>query len=248
MPDKTPKFRFPFIDLEKSIQRAQEVYEEEKQAPAMKSVLLKHWNYGEKSSGGIRTLAALVSFGLLEKVGRNRFRLTRDAVMILRGQGEGRVAAIQSCALGPKAFRKVRDEHSSGIPSDTSLRQSLIVEHRVPDSTADLFVKNFKSTLRFAGLDKSAPKEPTSADQSSDEGAEAPESGGSSVTDVPPQPPVSKRFQTYLNERTVVDLTIRGTATKKDFSEWIESLKFHVRAFPDALPEEPTITQEEETD
>ena len=154
MQNKTKKFRFPFINLEKSIERAQEAYEKERQAAVRRSVLVKHWGYGPKSSGGLRTLGALVAFNLLEKQDNDHLKLTKEAMRILKGQEAARNAAIRDCALAPKQFKRVWDLHGSELPSDDSLQSDLIVDHGVADSTARLFVKNYKETLRFAGLDQ----------------------------------------------------------------------------------------------
>ena len=60
---------FPFINLETALRHAKEFYGEQQHHAAPVKVAVKLWSYGEKSSGGLQTTAALVSFGLLSDVG-----------------------------------------------------------------------------------------------------------------------------------------------------------------------------------
>ncbi len=61
--------QFPFIPLEKAISRAREFEAVYGQNAGRPTNVVKTWQYTEKSSGGIQTVAALAAFGLLQDEG-----------------------------------------------------------------------------------------------------------------------------------------------------------------------------------
>ena len=104
---------FPFINLETAIARAKTIYENESQHSIPRVALVSHWGYAEKSSGGLRTIGALVSFNLLEKTDPGNFKITREGLQIILDEEAGiadRSKAIQSCALTPKLYAKLWEE------------------------------------------------------------------------------------------------------------------------------------------
>src|SRR4029077_16886962 len=92
---------YPFINLETALKRAKQFYEKEGRNAAFLRVAVKHWNYEEKSSGGLQTAAAMISFGLIQVEGpaeRRTLNLTQNALRILldgRPESPDRAALIQ---------------------------------------------------------------------------------------------------------------------------------------------------------
>ena len=81
-----------------------------------------HWGYGEKSSGGRRTAAALSAFGLLLERGRGEDReiaLSSLAVAITldqRPNSEEREKAIQKAALQPELYGELWESSGGRMP------------------------------------------------------------------------------------------------------------------------------------
>src|SRR5687768_7731616 len=65
---------FPFIPLEKAIERARAVAEHHKRSPARMATIGETWGYAPKSSGLLQTVAALKSYGLTDDIGRGEDR------------------------------------------------------------------------------------------------------------------------------------------------------------------------------
>src|SRR4051794_18119731 len=85
--DRSPNY--PFIPLEMALMRAHQFYEEEKRGWAAVPVIAKHWEYSERSSALLQTIAALKSYGLMEEEGRGqerRLKLSELALRILLDQ------------------------------------------------------------------------------------------------------------------------------------------------------------------
>src|SRR5262245_13701109 len=83
---------FPFIPLEKAIDRARMIAEAHKRNPARVASIGETWGYASASSGLQQTLAALKAYGLSEDIGRGqdrRVQLTELALRILHDTRPG---------------------------------------------------------------------------------------------------------------------------------------------------------------
>src|SRR6266849_5617157 len=104
---------YPFINLETALKRAKEFHDQEIRNAASVKVAVKHWGYEEKSSGGLQTIAALISFGLLKDDGigdKRKLQLTQNALRILLDQRPDsieRAQLIKQAALAPKIHHEL---------------------------------------------------------------------------------------------------------------------------------------------
>jgi hypothetical protein len=155
---------YPYINLEAAIKRAKEFYDKEQRNAAPLKVAIKHWGYEEKSSGGMQTAAALISFGLLRDEGtgdKRKVKLTENALHILldtRVDSENRAEAIRTAALTPKIHQQLWRKWGNDIPSPENLKHTLILDWKPPFNPAavDGFIKEYKDTIAFAKPDSSA--------------------------------------------------------------------------------------------
>jgi hypothetical protein len=165
--DKRKRMRspaYPYINLETAIKRAREFYEKEQRNAAPLRVAAKHWGYDEKSSGGLQTAAAMISFGLLRDEGtgeKRKVKLTENALRILldtRADSEDRASAIRTVALTPKIHQQLWRKWGNNIPSPENLRHTLMLDWQPPFNPAavDGFIKEYKDTIAFAKPDASA--------------------------------------------------------------------------------------------
>lgn len=154
---------YPFISLEPAIKRAKEFYDKEQRNAAPLKVAVRHWNYEEKSSGGLQTAAALLNFGLLSDEGtgeKRKVRLTDNALRILlddRMDSPERAEAIRTAALRPKIHQQLWKDYKNDLPSDANLKHRLILDWKPPflSNSADAFIKEYKDTIAYAKLDSS---------------------------------------------------------------------------------------------
>jgi len=152
---------YPFINLETAIKRAKEFWDQEQSNAANLKVAVDHWGYDIKSSGGLQTAAALVSFGLMKDEGsgdRRKLQLTPAALRILHApDSKERAEAIKQAALAPKIHERIWQKWGNNLPSDASLRYTLLSEWepKFNANAVDGFIKQYKDTIAFAKLTES---------------------------------------------------------------------------------------------
>jgi hypothetical protein len=154
---------YPYVNLETAITRAREFYSKEQRNAANITVATKHWGFVEDSSNGAQTIAALISFGLMQDEGsgeKRTVRLTQDALRILldiRPDSTERAELIKRCALAPKIHKQIWDLWGTNLPSDAQLRHSLLFEWDTPfnENSVDYFIAEYKATISFAKIGES---------------------------------------------------------------------------------------------
>jgi len=154
---------FPYINLETAIARAKEFYDEDRRNAANINVALKHWGFKEDSSIGAQTVAAVISFGLLQNEGvgdKRKVRLTQDALRILldeRPDSKERAELIRQAALAPKIHQQLWERWGNNLPSDAQLRHTLLLEWPTPfnENAVDGFIREYRDTISFARLSES---------------------------------------------------------------------------------------------
>jgi hypothetical protein len=159
--DRSPNF--PFITLQQALDRARQLYAEEKRGAAPYSRLVLHWKYSPNSSGGLQTVAALKSYGLLSELGgtgtARQFQLTELALRILldtRPDSEERAQFVAQAALTPPVARAVYSNWSEGLPSESTINHFLVLEMRFNEQAAIKAVKILKENQQFARVDCSS--------------------------------------------------------------------------------------------
>jgi|SRR5581483_1670690 len=236
---------YPFINLETAIRRAKEFYDHEGRNSAPLKVAVKHWGYEEKSSGGLQTAAALISFGLMKDEGtgdKRKLKLTPAALTILldeRPDSQERANAIKTAALTPKIHQQLWNKFQAGQTSDANMKHMLMLELNPPfqPNAADAVIKEYRDTIGFAKPDSSAIVPLADGDLE----AESEEDGGeinnrAPLTTLKGPLPLNKK-QTMRQD--VFSLT-EGTATIQwptplsadsiqDLEDWLEIVKRKIK-------------------
>src|SRR5581483_7794224 len=118
---------------------------------------IKHWGYKEKSSGGIQTIAALKSYGLIQDSGsgdNRKLQLTPLAIRILLDQRQvspEREQAIKEAALAPAIHRKAWQLWGTSLPSRDQLEHTLRNDWEFTESAIDTFIKEYTDTVTDSG-------------------------------------------------------------------------------------------------
>jgi hypothetical protein len=150
---------YPAVSLETAIERARTFHSHERRNPASFVVAVGHWGFKEKSSGGLTTVAALKSFGLMKdlevKAGGRTVQLTDLGLRILldnRDPSPERDTAIKQAALSPKIHVALWKKWGTQLPSDNELRHRLIFDWKFNENSVADFVQEYKDTIAFAKL------------------------------------------------------------------------------------------------
>jgi len=121
----------PAFALPEAIEKARKLMEEENAALVPASVALQHWGYSAKSSSGLRTIATMLEYGLVDDQGAGsdkKLRASERARLLVRhpdrSSGEY-LAALKSAALAPASFKAVYEAYPDGLPTDSTLAWEL---------------------------------------------------------------------------------------------------------------------------
>ncbi len=165
---------YPYVGLEDAISFARKVYDYAKRGPApVDSLITEALKYSATSSTGVKVLAALRSFGLIEDAGGangKSVKITQRSIRILFDDPESseRKDAIKNAALSPKWYEYCWKKWGSDMPP--AMKHNLLVEHGFVESTVEGFLKDYRATIAYAGLldDKLFGKKDESAEESKD--------------------------------------------------------------------------------
>jgi hypothetical protein len=151
---------YPALTLEEAIAKAGQFWAAEKRGAAPTAAAARHWGYSETSSSGKTVIAALIQFGLMEDQGAKDARtvkLTARALDILLDVPDSpkRLKAIQEAVRAPKLYADILAKWpAQELPSDQTLRFYLLREKSFNEPMVDGFIRDFRTSVSFAGLDK----------------------------------------------------------------------------------------------
>ena len=155
--DRSPNH--PILSLSDALEKAQALHTEYGRHLVPVGRAHVKWGYKEHSGIGNQCVAALKSYGLLDVDGQAKERkleLTDRADRIIRNAPD-RQALLEAAANEPAIHREILAEYGDkGLPPDDILRRYLVWERkggRFNESVVDSFIKRFRATLEFAGLD-----------------------------------------------------------------------------------------------
>jgi len=153
---------FPFIDLEKALERAEQFRVAEGKHSVPADSAKKAWKFGDESVIARRTVASLGYYGLFDDEGhgpKRKVKLSESALKILLDKqpvSPERDALIQTAALTPPAFKELWEKWGNELPSDTTFETYLIRDRGYSSGGAKDLISAYKNTLAFAKLYKSA--------------------------------------------------------------------------------------------
>lgn len=149
---------YPFIPVQKALERVQELYDQESAHPAPLKSAMAAWNYSPKSSGGRQTLATMRYYGLIEVTGEGDARMVkvsdlgRKIILDKREDDTEKRALIRQVALMPSAHKALFQEYPDGLPSDGTVHHFLVFRRQYNDAAASELLEEFKQTASYIGL------------------------------------------------------------------------------------------------
>jgi hypothetical protein len=152
---------YPGIDLQEAIQLADRFKSFGGRHLVTVKFVLDHWGYKSTSSNGMKAIAALSSFGLIESIGSGddrKVKLSERALRILvdhDGSPE-RKKAIEDAALSPKIYSELWGKWGGDLPPEPEIRSYLILDRNFNETAVGGFLKDYRKTITFAELETSA--------------------------------------------------------------------------------------------
>jgi len=161
MTEKSKRIRspaYPAVSVKVALKKAEDFYKIEGRNQAFISVALGHWGYSPTSGNGLKLVAALSSYGLVDasESGKNRkVKLSELALRVLldkRDSSTEKNQLIQSIALKPKIHQKLWNLWGAALPSTDSMVHHLIFEESFNEKFVKAFVKTYVETIEYSGL------------------------------------------------------------------------------------------------
>ena len=149
---------YPAISLKAALKKVEDFYQIEGRNIAFLTVALSHLGYSPTSGSGLKVVAALSSYGLIDVVGsgKNRkMKLSELALRIVLDKRENqpeKIQLIQGLALKPKIHQKLWNLWGAEFPSIDSMCHHLIFEEGFNEKFVKNFVKDYRETIEFAQL------------------------------------------------------------------------------------------------
>ena len=149
--------RFPFVNLEKALSRARQLYDAAGEHSLLATDAFETWGYSLKSSGGFQTIAALKMYGLLEEAGganeQRKIVLTSKLVRYFRDEREDVIADLRrEFALNPKMIKALWAHWGVSPPADNIARSHLKIDRGLNDQAARSLLGIYKENLSFSDL------------------------------------------------------------------------------------------------
>lgn len=143
---------YPYIGLEKALERAFQIYEKAKFNFVPLAFVHQLWGY--KEAVGNQVVAALKSFGLAEVKGEKESRQVRISELgqkILRNHPQ-RDLLLKEAALKPDLHEEIWGMYAGDLPDNSVIRTYLVWERKFNEDSVDSFIAQFRATIAFAGL------------------------------------------------------------------------------------------------
>jgi hypothetical protein len=199
---KTPKHRspsYPAIDLQKALERTQQLVAVAGRHAVPLSAALSAWGYSEKSSGGQLTAAAIKKFGLAADEGQHgarQLQLTQLGQELVFYDSDRDSAMwtqrAQEAALKPTIHQELWTKYDGQLPDDSVIRPYLVLERGFSDGAAKEVLRVLRSSVIFAKMNPGSSAGSMSPDKQDVEQNEIVTPAiisGSKVESKPPLPP-----------------------------------------------------------
>jgi len=148
MAEKLRSPKYPIMSLSIAIEKLKNLYDREKTASVNTDVAVKAWDYSGLSGPALQTISTLTQFGLIERAGTQRIKISQLGLDILLPKTpDDKLRAIQTASSEPVIFRELMNEYPKDLPSDDTLIATL-VRRSAPytENSAKKVIKAFKET------------------------------------------------------------------------------------------------------
>jgi len=253
---KSKKMRspaYPGINLEVALKRASGLYVKERRNAVAFPVAVSYWGFGPKSSGGLVSVAALKSFGLLDDVergpGGRSVKLSDLALRILldeRPDSSEKSDLLKQAALRPKIHASLWKKYGAELPSDSNLKHALVFDFRFNENTVDEFIREYKDTIAFAKLGASDSLSLTDEDKTLDVELDTSEeenpvqdeqlANNTGRASLPPKGSLAAKAvgsSIPVSKNCVISVSATGEVTQKGIKKLIDYLNLINDSFPE---------------
>lgn len=244
---RSPKY--PNFSLRTAVKQAEKIFKADRRNVIDRLVAAKHMGYSGLSGPADKSIATLLQYGLLERVGKGEVRISQLAVDILHPDGpRQRAEALVKAAFAPELFKAIKARFPEGV-SPESL-QSFLVRENFLDRAIGPVTRAFGDNTTFleqsgandSGGSPASEAEELSSDDFEDEDMDAPPSptiaqqmshtpavGPLSVADMQHLPPPGYSSAAFPLAEGTVFLSFPERLTSDGYAELAEYLAIFLK-------------------
>ncbi len=145
---------YPGCSLQKALDYARKIYDQNHLHKAPREVVAKAMGYGTLNGGSLTAISALKKFGLLDEDGEG-LKITADALTALvePASSPDRARVLVKLATKPELFAEMQAAFPGPVPSDEILR-SWLLRKGFLQSTVDLPIRAYRETMDLSEAQK----------------------------------------------------------------------------------------------
>jgi hypothetical protein len=142
---------YPQISLPKAVDLAAKLYEAAHTHKASATAVVAALGYGGLNGKSLGVISALKKYGLLESVGDNEFKVSKDALTILVDPKTSvdRAKAIVRAAFRPSLFAELRQEYGDSPPKSDEYLRAFLLKRGFVQSVVDIPIRTYRDTMAF---------------------------------------------------------------------------------------------------
>lgn len=139
----------PNMSLPDAINRVRKVHDADRRNPIERSVVAGHLGYSGLSGASDTAIAALMHYGLMERVTKGEVKVSQLAVDILYPETpKQRQAALVAAAFAPDLFATLKERFPDNRFSDSALR-SYLIRIGFVESAVEPAIRAYTATCQF---------------------------------------------------------------------------------------------------
>src|SRR5687768_1051827 len=144
---------YPAIPLGEALDAIGKLWNAEKRTPVDNETAVKHFGFKGLSGPARVMIGTLRQYGLIDKTGAGRFKVSELAVRALHGTPEQKTEAIREAALNPMLFKELAEGYRDG--TEAAITAYLVTKKGFVNSGARNAAKAFRNAMSLAKFDDS---------------------------------------------------------------------------------------------
>jgi hypothetical protein len=175
MATKARSPNYPQISLPKAVDLAAKLYEAAHTHKASATAVVNALGYGGLNGKSLGVISALKKYGLLESVGDNEFKVSKDALTILVDPKTSveRARTIVRAAFRPSLFAELRQEYGDSPPKSDDYIRAFLLKRGFVQSVVDVPIRTYRDTMALVQqvqeLAGDVPLAPPTTDEDDDD-------------------------------------------------------------------------------
>ena len=151
MATKARSPNYPQISLPKAIELAAKLYGEAHTHKASAASVVGALGYTGLNGASLGVISALKKYGLIESVGDNEFKISKDglAIIVDSKSSKDRAAAIVRAALRPALFVELHAEYGDKPPKSDEFLRAFLLKRGFVQSVVDVPIRTYRDTMEL---------------------------------------------------------------------------------------------------